>query len=147
VPGYVIFLGEQKSVSRLIRLDAAPPLDERIKLWMGDSRGRWEGRTLVVDVRNQNSKGRFDMMGNFASNSVHVVERWTIVSDTVIDYRATIEDPTVYTRPWTIASRMLRTKPSQEPYDGELWEDACHEGERSADDMVLAPEPVTGDAR
>jgi hypothetical protein len=139
-PGYVLFLGDQKSVSRIIALDQRPFIDDRIKMWMGDSRGHWEGNTLVVEVRNQNSKGRFDMVGNFASDNVRVVERWTIVSERVIEYRATIEDPTVYTRPWTLFSRILKSGPSKEPYGNELWEDACHEGERSAEHMLLSPD-------
>jgi hypothetical protein len=141
-PGTVIFLGEQKSVSRIIRLDGRPFIDERIKLWMGDSRGHWDGNTLVVEVRNQNAKGRFDMMGNFATDAVRVVERWTIVGPEVIEYRATIEDPKAYSKPWTIFSRVLRTPASTEPYGDELWEDACHEGERSAEHMLLSPAPA-----
>jgi hypothetical protein len=101
---------------------------------MGDSRGHWEGTTLVVDVTNQNSKGRLDMVGNFSSDSVHVVERFAFVDAGTLDYRATIEDPTVYTRPWTIDSRFVRGRREQ---GIEYWEDACHEGERSADAMIL----------
>ncbi|MQA31729.1 MAG: hypothetical protein GEU82_18160 [Luteitalea sp.] len=138
VPGAVVFLGNQKSVSRIIPLDDRPFLDDRIKLWMGDSRGHWEGNSLVVEVRNQNGKGRFDMVGNFASDAVRVFERWTVVSERVIEYRATIEDPDVYTRPWTLFSRILKVAPSHEPYGDELWEDACHEGERSAEHMILS---------
>ena len=108
LPGYVVFLGAQKSVSRIIPLDGRPPLGDGIKLWMGDSRGRWEGRTLVVDVRNQNSKGRFDMVGNFASDAVQVIERWTIVDANTIEYTALITDPQVYSRPWTLGSRVVR---------------------------------------
>jgi hypothetical protein len=139
-PGYVIFLGEQKSVSRVIPLDGRPFLDDRIKLWMGDSRGHWEGNTLVVEVRNQNAKGRFDMVGNFATDAVRVTERWTIAGPDLIEYRATVEDPNAYSRPWTISSRILRSPASDEPYGDEMWEDACHEGERSAEHMVLSPE-------
>ena len=140
-PGVVVFLGAQKHVSRVIYLDGRPQLGDDIKLWMGSSRGRWEGNTLVVDVRNQNSKGRFDMVGNFASDHVHVVERWTIVDANTLRYQATIEDATVYARPWTIESRIVRQRPSREPYGDEYWEDACHEGERSVEHMLLTPEP------
>jgi hypothetical protein len=142
-PGSIIFLGEQKSVSRIIPLDGRPFIDGRIKLWMGDSRGHWAGNTLVIEVRNQNAKGRFDMMGNFATDAVRVIERWTIVGPEVIEYRATIEDSDAYARPWTIFSRVLRVPASPEPYGDELWEDACHEGERSAEHMVLSPGPTS----
>jgi hypothetical protein len=138
-PGVVLFLGAQKHVSRVIYLDGRPHLGDDIKLWMGSSRGRWEGNTLVVDVRNQNSKGRMDMVGNFASANVHVVERWTIVDANTLLYRATIDDPTVYSRPWTMESRIERQPPSREAYGDEYWEDACHEGERSVEHMLLTP--------
>ena len=93
-----------------------------------------EGTTLVVDVTNQNAKGRLDMVGNFSSDHVHVVERFAFADANTLNYRATIEDPTVYTRPWTIASKFVRGKRGQ---GEEYWEDACHEGERSADAMVI----------
>ena len=106
-PGYVVLLQAQNHVSRLIRLDdTRRPLADSVKLWMGESRGRWEGNTLVVDVANQNAKGRFDMIGNFATDNVRMVERWTIVGPDAIDYQVPIEDPTVYTRPFTIAARV-----------------------------------------
>jgi hypothetical protein len=101
---------------------------------MGDSRGHWEGTTLIVDVTNQNGKGRLDMVGNFSSDSVHVVERFAFVDAGTLDYRATIEDPTVYTRPWTIAAKFVRGRRGQ---GVEYWEDACHEGERSAEAMII----------
>jgi hypothetical protein len=131
---YVIILQAQNHVFRIIPLDHRPPIAEKVKLWMGDSRGHFEGNTLVVDVRNQNAKGRFDMVGNFASDQLHVVERWTLVDPATIDYQATIEDATVYTRRWTIGSRLNRGRRGE---GEEYWEDACHEGERSADAMIL----------
>jgi len=136
---YVIIQQAQNHVFRVIPLDHRPRIAESIKLWMGDSRGHFEGKTLVVDVRNQNAKGRFDMVGNFASDKIHVVERWTLVDPATISYQATIEDDTVYTRPWTIGSQLLRGRRGE---GEEYWEDACHEGERSADAMILkAPDP------
>lgn len=138
-PGYVVFLGQQKHVVRIIPLDGRPHLGDDIKLWMGSSRGRWEGNTLVVDVRNQNSKGRLDMVGNFASDQVHVEERWTIVDADTLHYKAVITDPTVYARPWTMESRIVRSTRTGDEYAGEYWEDACHEGERSVEHMLLAP--------
>jgi hypothetical protein len=133
-PGLVVILYAQNHVYRVIPVDGRPHAGAHTKLWMGDSRGRWEGTTLVVDVTNQNGKGRLDMVGNFSSDAVHVVERFGFVDASTLDYRATIEDATVYTRPWTIASRFARGRHGQ---DVEYWEDACHEGERSADAMVI----------
>jgi hypothetical protein len=139
---YVIIQQAQNHVFRIIPLDNRPRIAENIKLWMGDSRGHFEGNTLVVDVRNQNAKGRFDMVGNFASDNLHVVERWTLVDAATIAYQATIEDATVYTRPWTIGSRLIRGLRGE---GEEYWEDACHEGERSADAMILAAPDTPGD--
>ena len=136
----MVFLSAQNHVSRVIYLDDRPHLGDDIKLWMGSSRGRWEGDTLVVDVTQPELEGRFDMVGNFASDQVRVTERWTIVDANTLRYRATIEDPTVYARPWTIESRVVRRSPRREAYGDELWEDACHEGERSVQHMLLTPE-------
>jgi hypothetical protein len=145
-PGYVVFLTTNNHASRIIPIDGRPPLGDDIKLWMGDSRGRWEANTLVVEVRNQNAKGRFDMVGNFASDAVYIEERWTIVDRNTLDYTATFHDPNVYTRPWTIRAQAVRRESSPEPYANELWEDACHEGERSADHLILS-EPPAGEAQ
>ncbi len=92
----------------------------------GDSRGRWEGDTLVVDVTNQNDKTWFDMAGNFHSDAIHVVERYTPVDANTIGYQATIDDPKTFSRPWTIAFPITRiTRPGYE-----IMELACVEGER-----------------
>jgi len=132
--GQVVILNSQNHVFRVIPLDGRPHVGPHTKLWMGDSRGYWEGTTLVVDVTNQNAKGRLDMVGNFFSDNAHVVERFAFVDTNTLNYRATIEDPAVYTRPWTIASKFVRGKRGQ---GEEYWEDACHEGERSADAMII----------
>lgn len=100
-PGYVLFLFD--SGTRIIHLDDKPHLPENIKLWNADSRGRWEGNTLIVDVRNNNGKARLARTGEFASENVHIVERYVFDNDgTRYTYHATYHDPTVYTRPWTI---------------------------------------------
>ena len=99
-PGYVLFLFD--SGSRLIHLDDKPHLSENIKLWNGDSRGHWEGNTLVVDVANNNGKARFARTGEFASENVKIEERYIFDNDGKhYNYVAIITDPTVYTRPWT----------------------------------------------
>jgi hypothetical protein len=95
------------STARTIHLDAVdqPPTDE---LWMGHSVGRWEGDTLVVDVSRFNDKTWFDRAGNFHSDALHVVERFTPITPDAIRYEATIEDPKVFTRPWRIAMPLYR---------------------------------------
>jgi len=76
--------------------------------WMGDSRGRWEGDTLVVDVTNFNDQTWFDRAGNFHSDALHVVERYTMMNPDHILYEATIEDPKVFTRPWKMSMPLYR---------------------------------------
>ena len=125
-PGHVVFLIGFSHSYRVIPLDGRPHLRDNIKLFMGDSRGRWEGNTLVVDVTNHNDRTWLDGIGSFHSDALHVVERFTVVDGATIDYEATIEDTKVYTRPWKLALRLERIHEK----DYELWEEACYEGER-----------------
>jgi hypothetical protein len=81
-----------------------PPVDS----WMGQSFGHWEGETLVVDVTGFNDQTWFDRAGNFHSDALHVVERYTRISPDVMSYEATIEDPQVFTRPWKISMPLYR---------------------------------------
>ena len=81
-----------------------PPVDS----WMGQSVGRWEGETLVVDVKGFNDQSWFDRSGNFHSDALHVVERYTRTSPDVMLYEATIEDPQVFTRPWKMSMPLYR---------------------------------------
>lgn len=71
--------------------------------WMGDSRGSWDGDTLVVDVKHFNDKTWFDRAGNYHSDQLHVIEKWEFLDKNTIEYRATIEDPKVYSKPWTLS--------------------------------------------
>ena len=79
---------------------------------MGDSRGRWEGDTLVIDVTNRNDKTWFDSHGSFHSENLRVTERWTLADPDTLFYEATMDDPTVFTGPWTIALH-LRSRQGQ----------------------------------
>lgn len=127
VPGNVILTYEFNHAYRIIPLDGRPHVGGAITLWMGDSRGRWEGNTLVVDVTNHTDRTWFDVVGTFHSDALHVVERYTFVDSATIHYEATITDPKVFTRPWKIAFPLIRN--TQRGF--EHLEMACHEGERS----------------
>jgi hypothetical protein len=119
---------------RVIPITSAPRVDSSVRLWLGASRGRWDGNTLVVDVTNQNARNWLDQAGNFFSEAVHVVERWTMVDANTIHYEARIDDPTVYTRPWTMVFAIRRTTDPRY----EVFEEACHEGERDTEQLLGA---------
>ena len=140
-PGYVVLLQEFGHAPRIIPLDGRPHLGDNIRLWQGDSRGHWNGNTLIVETTNTNAK-LFDHVGDFHSDAVRVVERFTFDRPDTIRYAATIEDPTVYTRPWTLGLTLRRnTEPGFE-----LLEEACIEGERDSKRMLHtapAAKPVT----
>jgi hypothetical protein len=143
-PGYVVILQEFNHGSRIIPLDGRPHAGEAVKLWMGDSRGRWEGNTLVVDVTNHNDKPWFDIVGDFHSDALRVSERYTVVGPDAIDYQATFEDPKVYTRPFTIALNFRRGVKEDEARTYELLEEACHEGDQDTPGMLRQ---LIGDAK
>jgi len=92
--------------ARAIFMEKAPPAE--LDYWMGQSVGRWEGDTLVVDVTNLNDQTWFDRAGDFHSDALHVVERYTPISADVMQYEATIEDPKVFSRPWKISMPLYR---------------------------------------
>jgi hypothetical protein len=115
-------------------MDGRPHVTPDLRLWMGDSRGRWEGNTLVVDVTNFDDRTWLDSHGSFHSDALHVVERWTIAAADRIDYEATLEDAKMFTRPWKIAFTINRnTAPGYEYY-----EDARLEGERDVEQIISA---------
>lgn len=100
-PGYVLFVFDNGT--RIIHLDNKPHLPDNIKLWNGDSRGHWEGNTLVVDVTNHNGKALFGRSGEFISENGHIQERYIFSNDGKrYNYVAVFTDPTVYTRPFTV---------------------------------------------
>ncbi|MSO83020.1 MAG: hypothetical protein EXQ53_06960 [Acidobacteria bacterium] len=123
-PGYVFFLTEQLRTYRVIPTTPRPHIGSNIHLFMGDSRGRWDGNTLVVDVANVKDRMWLDHVGNVFSESARVVERWTMFHPDVIHYQATIDDPTVFTRPWTMAFGWRRNTES----GYQMLESACWEG-------------------
>ncbi len=125
-PGMVAILDENIHHVRLIPLDGRPHIPETIRHWNGDSRGHWEGDTLVVETTNFNSKTRLRYGG---SSNTRAVERFKRVSNDLIDYQYTITDPTVYTKPFTVAFPMPRR-------DDRIFEYACHEANHSMEGIL-----------
>jgi hypothetical protein len=115
---YLVILHE-RIAWRIIPLHERPHLPDTMRLWQGDSVGHWQGDTLVVETTNLNGKTWLNEVGEIVSYAEHVVERFTPAGD-AINYEATVTDPVVYTRPWTIALPLRRDK-------GMLYEAACHE--------------------
>ena len=134
-PGMVVIVYEQGHQYRIIRLDGRPHVGPNIRLWNGNSRGRWEGNTLVVDVRNLNGKtwvfGRSpsQVSAPFTSPGLTVVERFIFTDIDTIQYEVTMTDPALYSRPWTISTRAFVRAPA----GFRLFEYACHEGNRTTD--------------
>ena len=133
--GFIAFQFELEHLTRVIRLDGSPHIGSNIKLWMGDSIGRWEGNTLLVDTTNLNAHGRLSSSGDFVSPNVRLKERMTYLDASNMVYEATIEDPTVFTRPWTmrVTHRLVSSplKPARD-LETEIVEYMCYEGEESA---------------
>jgi hypothetical protein len=153
-PGYVLFLFD--SGNRLVHLDGKPPLPPHVKLWNGESRGRWEGNTLMVRVTNNNSKWRFARTGEFVSEHAEIEERFIFSSEgDRFTYEATYTDPTVLTRPFTITipnKRVTVTSPVDDwhnqtflaSHDGpepiiEAYERICVEGNEGHGEPALEP--------
>ena len=129
IPGYVVMVFEMIHETRIIPIDGRPPLGEAIRQWNGEPRGRWDGNTLVVESTNYNNKGSVAtsaatgrMRGIPQSESMRVVERFTRVDTSTINYSVTITDPKVYSRPWTVALPLNRDDSYQ------MLEYSCHEG-------------------
>ena len=137
IPGYVVIQQEMIHDTRIIPLDGRPHVGPNIRLWMGDSRGRWEGNTLVVSTTNFTDRGWIAsnsaagrVKGIPVSESLHVVERFTRVDADTIHYEATIEDPNVYARPWTVSIPMNRDQ------NYRIFEYACHEGNQAVENIL-----------
>ena len=122
-PEYFVVLASRAHAYRIIPLDERPPVGESIRLWNGDSRGRWEGNTLIIETTNQNAMPWMDQRGRFYTEEVQVLERLTLVETDTIHYQLTVDDPNVFTRPFTIAFAYRR-----DTVDGfELIAEACYE--------------------
>ena len=145
-PDHVAILVEMIHEARIIPLDRRPHLGSDIRQWTGNSRGYWDGDTLVVETTDFSDKikeftgtamrlpsgepvGRFH--GTLGTPTLRLVERFTRADEGTIDYRFTVTDPVTYTRPWTVATPMVKT-------DGPLYEYACHEGNYAVPNMLSA---------
>ena len=136
-PGYLVILHEMIHEVRVIPLDGRSHVGPNIRLWMGDSRGRWEGDTLVVETTNYHDRGWIlssgaggRIKGVPVSEALHVVERFTRVAADTISWEVTIDDPNVYTRSWT-ARMPLTSDPNYQ-----IYEYACHEGNHAVQNIL-----------
>ena len=116
-PGYVVILTEMMHEARVIPLDGRPHPGAGVKTWLGDSRGRWDGRTLVVETTNFNDRRLF----RGSTDQLTLVERFTRVDADTIDYRLTVSDPAAFSRPWTLENTLRKGQ-------GAMYEVGCHEG-------------------
>ncbi len=121
-PGYVAITKEMLHETRVIPVDASAHVSDDLTTWSGDARGHWEGETLVVEIRNFNGKSQLFS----ATENARLTERYTLVGPDQLEYMFTVDDPTVWTRPWT--GRMTI---SRDESQYELVEYACHEGNYS----------------
>jgi len=126
-PGYVVIFQELIHEPRIVPLDGRPHLAARARQWLGDSRGRWEGTTLVVETTNFDPKASFRGSGP----SMRLIERYTPTDANTIDYQFTIDDPQTFTKPWTVSLPMRRQT------DGiTIYEYACHEGNHAMEGIL-----------
>ena len=116
-PGYVMILTEMIHDVRIIPLDSRPQPSSNVRQWMGLSRGRWEGDTLVVETTNFNGKN--PLRGS--TENMKVIERLRRVADDTIEYNFTVDDKSMWVQPWSAEAVMRKT-------NGPLFEHACHEG-------------------
>jgi hypothetical protein len=119
-PDHVVILAEMIHDVRIIPIDGPPALEPPIRQWMGDARGHWEGDTLVVETRNFTDKTSY----RGAADNLHLVERFTRLDPETLLYEVTLDDPTAFTRSWTVALPATAA-------DGPIYEYACHEGNYS----------------
>jgi len=140
---YVAILVEMIHDARIIPLDGRPHLSERNRSWLGSSRGRWEGDTLVVETKNVTDKlfehGTGTLVAFGTGKTMTITERFRRVSADELDYQFTVSDPTVYTKPFTISTPMVKT-------DGPIFEYACHEGNHAMVGILNAERTAEKDA-
>ena len=124
-PGYVMLFTEMIHDARVVPMDGRPHNSPSVRAWMGDSRGHWEGDTLVVDTTNFTDRTSF----RGSAENLHLIERFTRLDADTIEYRFTLDDPTTWTRPWTVAYPIVKT-------EGPIFEFACHEANYGLRDIL-----------
>lgn len=141
--GHVVLLHEIAHAYRIIPIDGRPHLPPTFRPFAGDSIGRWDGDTLAIDTIDNGGQLWLAQYGDFIDAGAHVVERLTMVDGDTINYRVTIEDPKMFTRPWTMAFPLARNP------DGkfEMLEVACHEEDQDREILKTIHEMATGKAQ
>lgn len=134
---YVAMFIEADHNYRIIPITDRPHLSGSITLWMGDSRARWDGDSFVIVTTNQTDRTWFDVVGDFHSTGMRVTERITPVDINTLNYEVSIEDPAVFTRPWSLRVTLKRN--TEEGY--EIWEQSYFEGERSYQTIMDGVDP------
>jgi hypothetical protein len=135
---HVVILNEMIHEARIVPLDGRPHLPSSIRQWMGSSRGRWEGKTLVVETtnrRNESFRG--------ATRNLRLIERFTRADADTLEYRVTLEDAATWTKPWTFMVPMTKS-------EDKVYEYACHEGNYYMANMLsgqLAEQKAAGDTK
>ena len=122
-------VGQGQGQVRVIPITTQPHVPSNVRLWWGDSRGRWEGDTLVVDVTNFNAKREFQG----SRENLHLTERWRRIDATTLEYSVTLEDPTTWARPWTIRQELNLQDAQQNRI---YYEPRCHEGNYAMPTML-----------
>jgi hypothetical protein len=122
--------GQGQGYQRNVVMNGSPHLPASVRQWWGDSRGRWEGDTLVIDVTNFSPKSEF----RGSSEHLHLVERWTRVDANTLEYVVTIDDPSVWTRPFTVKQEFVK---QDDQANRIYYEPRCHEGNYGLPAMLL----------
>ncbi len=139
-PGHVVIFYESMHDARIIPLDGRPPLPEEIRFWNGDARGHWEGETLVIVNSNYGQQwmdgGRSGPPLQFPMENMRVTEKFRRLDANTLNYEVTVEDPTLWTQPWTMAMPWVGDDPNYELPE-HLYEFACHEGNYRAMENTL----------
>jgi hypothetical protein len=146
-PSYVMIMSEMIHEARIIPVDGRPHVNAGIGQWLGDSRGRWEGKTLVVDTTNFREAGWIAthagagrLRGVPHTKALHIVERLTRIDAATMIYEATIDDPGIYDRPWTFSMPFVQSD------DYQIFEYACHEGNEATGLMLRGARTLEGEA-
>jgi hypothetical protein len=137
-PGYVTIVNEMIHEARIVPLDGRPHLSPAIRSHLGDSRGRWEGDTLVVETKNVADRIGLGANNTGASAALTITERFTRTSDTTLRYLVTVDDPTTWTAPLTVQLTLDRDD------DYGMFEYACHEGNHALPNILSGARATEG---